>query len=441
MALAIVAAACGDDGGGETSDTTTTTTSTEAPATTEGDTPTTTEAAPDPTDAPIVLTDSFRGVTAESIKIGVPWTDTTFIDWSPSHDAELIWQVAADTINANGGVLGRNIELVLIGVSPIDFVVQDEVCVRLTEDEEVFAVMGVIRNEIPLCYTEQHDTIVINTFQTTQETFDRSLAPIIGFLPLADRQAKAQLDTLISSGMLDGASVALSAAAATLPTADNMAAILADAGIEVVSTTAFEAPSSDQVAIDAEMDIFVEVWKTAGADTVIAVPGASVPTVGALSRNAWDGLTVITDNPGTDVALLEGFGYTTDALVNSVAIVAPSEADLYDADQAGVKECFDTFDNAFDDDPPVELRPEDPQTGVVGAVIRACQALEMLKAVAELAGPELTNESFDAAADAIGEFTVTGVLGGSLGPGKRDFVDAGSAVYEFDEAQRLFVLS
>ena len=163
--------------------------------------------------------------------------------------------------------------------------------------------------------------------------------------------------------------------------------------------------------------------------------------MGALSRNLWDGLVVITDNPGTDVALLEGFGYGTSALENSVAIVPASEADLYEADQAGVKECVDTFDNAFDDDAPVEIRPVDPQTGVVGAIVRSCQALELIKAIAELAGADLTNASFDAAADAIGEFTVTGVLGGSLGPGKRDYVDEGSARYEFDIDLQRFVLA
>jgi hypothetical protein len=441
-ALAMLAAACGDDGGSTADPTTTTTeapddgttTTTEAPD--DGTTTTTTTTEPE-----VVLTDSFRGVTADTIKIGIPWTDTTFIDWSPSHDAEDIWQVAADTINADGGVLGRQIELVMRGVSPIDFVQQDGVCVALTEDEEVFAVMGVIRNEIPLCYTETHNTIVINTFQTTAETFDRSVAPMIGFLPLADRAVTAQLATLIESGQLDGRTVAISAAAATVETGDVMKGILEDAGISVVSVTGFESPSSDQLAIDGEMDVFVERWKTDGADTVIAVPGASVPTTGALSRNGFDGLYVITDGSGTDVGLLEGFGYGTEALVGSLAIVSPDEADLYESDQAGVKVCVDTFSDSSADDAEVELRPEDQRTGVVGLIVRSCQALELFKAVAELAGPELTNASFDAAADDIGAFTVTGVLAGSLGPGKRDYIDAAAAIYEYDPDLERFVLS
>ena len=171
LALALLAAACGgDDDGRETSDETTTTEApatteapetTEAPATTEvpaaeeEETPTTTAAPTTTTEAPIVLTASHRGITAENIKIGVPYSDVTFIGWEPSHEAALIWQVAADTINSQGGVLGRMIELVTIGVSPVDAVAQEAACVELTEDEEVFVAMGVIRNEIPLCYTTQ----------------------------------------------------------------------------------------------------------------------------------------------------------------------------------------------------------------------------------------------------------------------------------------------
>ncbi len=457
LALALLAAACGgDDDGGETSDQTTTTEApatteapetTEAPTTTEApaaeeeeETPTTTAAPTTTTEAPIVLTASHRGVTAESIKVGVPYSDVTFIGWEPSHEATLIWQVAADTINSQGGVLGRMIEVVTIGVSPVDAVAQEAACVELTEDEEVFVAMGVIRNEIPLCYTVLHDTITINTYQTQPEIFEQSVAPMIGFLPLAERAVEAQLATLIDSGRLQDRKVALSATPTTIELADTMSQILGDAGIEVVSVTNFQSPSSDQFAIDNEMDVNFERWASEGADAVVAVPGAAVPTTGALSRNGWDGAYVITDAPGTDLGLLEGFGYGAEALVGSIAIVPADNAALYEAGQAGVKECFDTFDNAFDDDAPVELRPEGRQTGVVGLIVRSCQALELFKAIAELAGPDLTNDSFDAAADEIGAFTVTGVLGGSLGPGKRDYIDAGTALFVFDEGLQRFVL-
>jgi hypothetical protein len=437
VALALVAAACGDDGDSVEADASTTT----SPATTEAppddaETTTTTEAAPE-----VVLTDSFRGVTSESIKIGVPYVDTTAIGLEPSHEAPIIWQVAADTINADGGVLGRNVELVVVSVDPTDSTARDTACVQLTEDEQVFAVMGVLLREQALCYTESNDTIGINSYETDQEIYDRSLAPIIGVLPLAERATDAQLETLIESGRLDGEKVALSATPTTLELADTMKQILEEAGIEVVAVTNFESPNSDLLALDAEMDVSVERWRTAGATAVVAVPGASVPTTGALSRNLWDGLYVITDASGVDLGLLDIGGYSADALVGAIAVVPPEPADLYESDQAGVKECVDTFEAAFDDDAPVEIRPEDSSTDVLGVIVRACQALELFKVVAEAAGPDLTNDSFAMGADSLGEFTVTGVLAGSLGEGKRDYVDAGSAIYEFDEELQRFVIA
>lgn len=426
--LALIAASCGDDGG--TADDTTTTT----------EATTTTESSPDNTGAPPELTASAPGVTAETIKIGIPVVDTEAIGWEQTHDSEVIWQVAADAINADGGVLGREVELTTIPVSPVDFALQDEICVRFTEDEQVFAVMGVIREEVPLCYTELHSTIVINTFATRAEIYERSVAPLIGFLPLIERESAEQLQTLIDTGLLEGRKVAISSAPTTLDVADEMRTTLEDAGIEVVAVTNYESPSSDQLAIDAEMDLSYEQWRAAGADAVIPA-NASVPTTGVLSRNGWDGLYVVTDSPGLNIGLLDGFGYGTEALTGAIAIAAPSEADMYEADVAGVRECVDRFDNAFDDDAPVEVRPEDPTTGVLGVIVRSCQALELFKAVAELAGPDLTNDSFDAAADAIGEFSVTGVVTGSLGPGKRDYVDGAAKLFEFDDELQQFVLS
>ena len=103
MALAVLlfAGACGADGGDVVEPATTTTTV--APTTT---TTTTT------TEAPIVLTDSFRGVTAEAIKIGYTSIDferlnrdfgltLTYANFALSADA-----LVAD-LNSRGGILAE----------------------------------------------------------------------------------------------------------------------------------------------------------------------------------------------------------------------------------------------------------------------------------------------------------------------------------------------
>ena len=73
--------------------------------------------------------------------------------------------------------------------------------------------------------------------------------------------------------------------------------------------------------------------------------------------------------------------------------------------------------------------------------MRSCLALELFKQIAETAGVDLTNDSFEAGIDGLGDVTITGVLAGSLGPGKRDLVDAGAGIYTYDPETRRFSLS
>ena len=125
---------------------------TAAPATTEA-APATTEAAPGTTEASsssVELTDSYRGVTADSIKIGVLLLD--LVKLKESAGVELKWgdnqaqyQEAIDTINEDGGVLGRQLDPVYVFVDPLSETGYQEACVQLTEDEQVFAVIGFVR--------------------------------------------------------------------------------------------------------------------------------------------------------------------------------------------------------------------------------------------------------------------------------------------------------
>ena len=103
--LALGASSCGDDGGGA-SDTTTTTVAETTPSDDDSTSPTTTVAA-------VELTASYRGVTADSIKVGVVLFDLDAIlelgvDVGYG-DHTQHYQVVIDEMNAAGGILGRRI--------------------------------------------------------------------------------------------------------------------------------------------------------------------------------------------------------------------------------------------------------------------------------------------------------------------------------------------
>ena len=191
VAVGLVAAACssGEDPanqtantasdetleGADTGDTSTEATSEVSDSAADEDTSTSTG----DEDPPLEL---GRGVTTDTITIGYLYLDLDevrergFIDlnWGPQADHV---QAIVDHINASGGINGRTVEVIPRALDPLDAQSAQAACLELTEDTEVFAVLGTLRRDEVLCYTEQHDTIAIVNADMTQERLDRSTAP------------------------------------------------------------------------------------------------------------------------------------------------------------------------------------------------------------------------------------------------------------------------
>ena len=118
------------------------TTATEAPTTTTEATTTTAPSETTTTAAPIVLTDSFRGVTSETIRIG--FTSIDFEKFNSTYGFNLTYAnygPAVDTyvahVNATGGILGRMIEVIHGTFLPVGAATAEAVCVELAEDHRV----------------------------------------------------------------------------------------------------------------------------------------------------------------------------------------------------------------------------------------------------------------------------------------------------------------
>ena len=238
---------------------------------------------------PIVLTDSFRGVTSEAIKIGIVIIDLSAIGRS-NGDVEAKWQAVIDEVNANGGVLGRRLEPVMVGYSPLGDVESEAACVQLTQDEEVFAAMGPLLTNLT-CFTDVNETIFINTFGVSQEDFDRSKAVAIGPGALPARGAAISVQLLIDAGILDGP-VAVHAAADTGSERDHYVNALVAAGVDVVSETESTDSGGDIAASEAEMQAFAQRWQADGAEVILAVGIGSALTVvaaliGSISPQVW----------------------------------------------------------------------------------------------------------------------------------------------------------
>src|SRR4029079_16056750 len=110
-----------------------------------------------------------QGVTKDEIKIGIPLVDfdaiKDFVDYEFG-DTEAISKVFVDDINKNGGINGRKLVPVSKKKPPIPGGKPDplSLCTSFTEDDKVFAVVGVFidfTGQGQECLTKEHNTIHI----------------------------------------------------------------------------------------------------------------------------------------------------------------------------------------------------------------------------------------------------------------------------------------
>ena len=114
------------------------------------------------------LEGSTRGVTDDTIRIGITFPDLTSVDqMTVNHgDYDATFRALIDKINADGGINGRMIEPVMAPINLSGEGNADAACVQLTEDEEVFVVVGFFLGDASLCYLEGHQQAIIGGSQT-----------------------------------------------------------------------------------------------------------------------------------------------------------------------------------------------------------------------------------------------------------------------------------
>ena len=150
--------------------------------------------------APAAADDS--AVTKDKIKIGVSYVDLAAVRAAgikrDHGDYEKAFQTVIDDINAKGGVNGRTIVPVYAPINPIGTDPAQQACVKLTEDEKVFAVIGQFQTDAPLCYVEQHKTPVVGG-TITSEYLARAKAPWYTLEP-GDADTALIVDALAKEG-------------------------------------------------------------------------------------------------------------------------------------------------------------------------------------------------------------------------------------------------
>lgn len=367
-----------------------------------------------------------RGVTEDSVKIGYAYLDFDPLveqglapqGWG---DQELAFQAQVDAANEAGGINGRQIEVVYGPYSPLGTESAEAACLELTQDEEVFAVVGGFLGPAEpanACIVGQQSTALIGGVQS-QERLDDAEAPWLTDRPLRTRQADILFGLLDDEDMLADANIAVVTAIDAEDVRESVIEGLAEYDVDPVSDLLSDVDVGDITAEDNAWATFAERIRSDGADTVLLVgnPSAGIRNIAAqgLDVNIWvlDQETLI--NLGATVDLEDARG--------TLAAASMANQELWDDETS--EECRENYTAA---NPDVEIpEPEDLVEGeenIPQGILTSCRFFQLFRTVAEQAGPDLNNDTLATKASELDQFTLPGQPFASFTEDKRDANDS-----------------
>jgi len=395
------------------------------------------------------LTASFRGVTPTTIKLGIVTVDYTcikqFVDYNFGNQPE-IDQVFINELNAQGGVLGRKIVPVFKSYCPIGNTQALTLCTSFTEDDKVFAVLGVFidfTGDAQLCLSRDHQTIHIG-HELLQQWISQA-PPGLLMTPdiTAERRTTVLMNLLKTQGTLTGKKVATladqdsaaSVASVVKPALDAMGIAQGSSAVLTIP------PSGDTSASLAQLQSFTEKWKGEGVNAVF-LGGLNVSSKAYVFaiKAAMPNVLLLTDG---ESAAQEAGQDATAAKVTpnpySGMLTANGQTDEEQFESANVQQCVKEYQSGGGTQQvvgPTQLQPgpDGKRAEVWEAVRDFCGELQMFTEIAEKAGPDLTNATWTQAVNNYGEIKLAASVYASLHTGKYD-ADDGFRLVTFDPTE------
>jgi ABC-type branched-subunit amino acid transport system substrate-binding protein len=379
------------------------------------------------------------GVTPDAIKIGISYPDLTAIRSITSldfGDTESKYRAVIDDINRRGGINGRKIVPIFAGVSPIDTKALDATCVKFTEDEKVFVVMGFFYGDVPLCYLETHKTALIDG-DMNEARLARAKAPWFSTVASSDLQADA-VRKFADQGLLDDPFAVEVAAADKELLTDTVAPLLKKLGAVPVSTGVLDAPITDQAAAVNAGKIIAEKFKNAGAKRVLLIGNGGIQWVRALETTDYRPQNLFITTAGILSYAADAAGRDLSVLDHSIA------ADLFGPPSRNFKEpkmqaCIRVVEKA------TGLTIKDPATVPDGqpndaiSAEGACRLMALFSALVRAAGRDLDYATYAAGAGKAGHIRLPGEPGTrTYGPPPKADGDPAIYLYQWSSSAKTY---
>ena len=361
---------------------------------------------PAPTFAPVV-DDRAPGVTDTTLKIGIIYLDLSAagpVLGINQGDFQAAYQAAIDEVNDAGGIHGRTLEAVFTPIVPASADQGTAACTALTDDEEVFVVLGNYVDENAPCVVTTHETPLLGG--DLAMTPDAMAAAKALWLAVGGGTGgqNAGLQTLVDEGLLSGKVGVVGALGYESLYEENAKPILEAGGVDVVDVAYLDIVNgaTDPNGLAAAAETVALKFESQGIDQVIFNTGGGQVFPIGLART--DYRPQLAYDSASDAALfIEGEGNDLSVLENAIAVGPYDAANLFPEMGGVTEECVTSQETRLGVKiiPSRDVPKGDPNYWASSSA--ACSLIGLLTAILDKAGPELNWGTFTTAGYNLGE--------------------------------------
>jgi hypothetical protein len=401
------------------------------------------------TGPPTTLPNVGQGVTSKTIKVGVMMLDYSCVAQYVSEerpDQQKDFQVFVDDLNKKGGIDGRTIVPVYKTFCPTEGNTGElRVCTELTEDTQVFAVVGTFYDPTgatQLCFAKKHHTIVIADSLTQSLVNDAPGGLLLTPDITGERRMRVIMALMAKKGTLNGKTVAIvSGSNEQSPVVTVVRPALKKLGVARGADAVLSINGSDTTAAQAQLDSFIEKWKSDGTNALIMV-GSDVSSkqfVVKIKQNIPN-MQLVADT----TAVLTGAQDEQKAGVTpnpyEGIITAEGQTGLEHTKTPHFAYCRDIFEKATGQkvpSPNVVIKLKDGnQNQIYGSVEDGCLFVTFFADIAKRVGPRLTIANWVNTVNQLGTIDDTSTIFASIHKGKYDADDTyGLVAYDHSIGQ------
>ena len=376
-----------------------------------------------------------RGVSATEIRLGVMMIDYSCIEQYVSAiepDQKATFQIFIDDLNAKGGINGRRIVPFYKSYCPTNTATEQTACTSLTDDSKVFAAVGTFYDPsgaAQLCFSKEHHTIVIAD-ALTQALVDRG-PPGLMLTPdiTPERRLRVIMALLQRQGTLRGKKVSIVDIAADKPRVDSVVVpALKKLGVQRGTDATLTISNGDTTAAQAQLDSFVEHWKSDGTNALILV-GDEVSSTQFVDKikAAVPSMTLVADTTAVlDSARGEQDAHKSPNPYDGI-ITAEGQTGLEHTKTPHFAYCRDIWEKATGrkvPSPNVVIKlPNGKQNNIYDEVETACLFTNFFATIAKRVGPYLNDTNWANTVNNFGPVDDTSTIYASLHRGKYDADD------------------